>query len=246
MTVLPDGRFEARNVSVVDLARIAYGFEHVTPAHGLVTSSAGGWTSRDRFDVMASTGRQWAIPASGERIPAQLRPMLRSLLADRFALKARVENKRVSVFALRVVEKAKSPPNLRPSPADCLGPYTEPLPGALESTPRCSLEVTLDRIAVNAVTMADFARLLSEGGRIADRPVVDDTGLEGRYDIVIATGLPSDTAGTAGTLEHRRSALRYPIAVREAMKTQLGLELRSANWPMPTLIIEKAQRPLED
>jgi uncharacterized protein (TIGR03435 family) len=39
---------------------------------------------------------------------------------------------------------------------------------------------------------------------------------------------------------------RWPVAVREALKVQLGLELRKAKLPIPTLVIESAKRPQED
>jgi uncharacterized protein (TIGR03435 family) len=73
-----------------------------------------------------------------------------------------------------------------------------------------------------------------------DGPVVDETRLLGRYDLVLTTGLPPAEPTTLTVL------LRTNIALFEAMKAQLGLELKSAKVPMPTLIIQDATRPVED
>ena len=64
-----------------------------------------------------------------------------------------------------------------------------------------------------------------------DRFIVDQTGLSGRYDVTLSLNAQG---------EDRRDALR------DALKTQLGLKLVKTRVPLPTLIIEHAEAPAEN
>jgi hypothetical protein len=90
MNVLPGGRFEARNQTIENLARVAFGFDSVDPALGVVAETKYSSPLADRFDVTAVTDGEWSSPPSGRKVPGELRTMLRTLLEQRFKLKARV------------------------------------------------------------------------------------------------------------------------------------------------------------
>ena len=227
----------------MDLARVAYGFENLDPKH-YVKSSTGRWTNNERFDLIALSNRPWSPVAAGERLPPELRLMLRGLLEDRFELKVDFETRRAPVVALRLIEAGKPGPMLRQSTNDCELPELNPQAGAPKGTGPCASVLDRDRIEAPGFTMRQFAELLSTT-YIADRPIVDDTRLEGRFDIVVMTGLQSMPAETPSARD-LQAAARYPSVLREAMKAQLGLELRSAKLPVQTLLIERATRPLLD
>jgi uncharacterized protein (TIGR03435 family) len=230
---LPDGRFEARDVSLVDLARVAFGFESLNPTDGVVRTSAGRWSERVRYDIVAVSDRPWTQPPVGERIPAELRQKLQSLLADRFALAASIEHRRVPAYVLRT-SRSSSPGRLRPSGATCVGPYAKALP-AEPLMRQCSLRLESDRIEAEAVTMPEFVRLLGTmGWRLSDRQVVDGTGLAGRFDIALT--IPRSSS----------DRVDYVKDLRAALHAQLGLELQSAKLTLPTLHITSARRPDED
>ena len=262
-TILPDGRFEARAATIGDLARVAFGFEHMDPRSGVVDAPNIAWSQWERFDVTAAGEGEWSKPPAGDRLPAELRLMLRTLLEDRFALKANIQNRQIDVYALRLADKAAGPgPSLQRSTNTCLGPFTISAPSGPDAEkPRCPSRVDGSRIEAGAVTLADFARILSGIRLLPDRPIVDDTGLEGVYDVSVVLGLASLSSGrrTAPVvLPSDDSAARFPIgpsspdadrwkvAVQKALKTQLGLELRKARLPVPVLVVDRARRPQED
>jgi hypothetical protein len=77
--VSPGGRFTAINAPLRALIRHAYGLQAFELAGGPK------WLDSDRFDIAAK--------AEGEPAPAQMRLMLRTLLADRFKLELRSETR---------------------------------------------------------------------------------------------------------------------------------------------------------
>ena len=62
---------------------------------------------------------------------------------------------------------------------------------------------------------------------LAERPVVDRTGLAGEFDFI---------------LEYDESGARRP-ALTTALREQLGLRLQPSRGPVDVLVIERAERP---
>src|SRR6185436_7844443 len=96
------------------------------------------------------------------------------------------------------------------------------------------------------VSMSDLSRILS--GRL-DRPVVDKTGLSGRYNFTL-TWTPGENEG--GLLARLPADVRSQIVVPDAqagpsiftaVKEQLGLQLDSARGPVEVVVIDRAERP---
>jgi uncharacterized protein (TIGR03435 family) len=125
-------------------------------------------------------------------------------------------------------------------------------------TSACAFILEPNRVEAGAVTMAEVARIVSRiQGLQMDRLVVDGTGMEGRYDLQLSIDLPTTetsplTRGSAASqdgspvLDQIRLSDRRPLAIREALRDQLGLTLEKARMPIPTLRIERAKRPEED
>jgi uncharacterized protein (TIGR03435 family) len=232
LQVLPGGRFEARNTNLESLVRLAFGFEGADSGARVVEIPRINWPGRDRFDVTGGINGRWSTPPPGERVPPELRVMLRSLLEDRFALKTGIEMRKIDVYGLRLSNASGNlGPGLRVSANGCLGPYTVPL--ADGTLAPCPFRMEPDRIEAGAVTMADVARLLSRGFFL-DRLLVDDTGLQGTYDLAF------EIDGLA------RSDRRPSAALVEALQQQLGLKLQKAKLPIPTLVVHEVKRPQED
>ena len=247
MAVFSGGRFEARGQTLANLARVAYGFEHVDPGQGVVDVPAG-WPINDRFDITATADHEWTRPPAGMTVPAELRPMLQRLLEDRFALKAQIRTQRISVTALVLAAKTSAlGPGLRPSANDCLGPYTEPQPGAT-SKPRCPFTLEESRIEAGSVTMPEVAAIIAriQGLRRDNHFVVDRTGIAGTFDLTLSMAAPVEPTSLLdlSAIGERRS--RRDLAIREALAMQLGLRLENAKLPVPTLVVERAKRPIED
>ena len=85
------GRYEVKTASMVDLIRIAHGFD---PDKILGGPS---WLETDRFDIIAK------VPQDSN--PQTQKLMLQSLLEDRFKLKVHKENKPLPTYALMAGKK---------------------------------------------------------------------------------------------------------------------------------------------
>jgi uncharacterized protein (TIGR03435 family) len=229
LRVLPDGRLEARGQSLANLARVAFGFDDVDPNRGVVQTPAD-WMWKDRFDVTASAGQPWTTPRPGTTVPAELRTMLHALLEDRFALQARIATKKVDVTALRLVKPDKLGPGLRPSAAECRGPFTDASAGEAEPRPLCPF-TNMGEIQAQAVTMPEVAQLISQQPLFKGELLVDQTALPGRYDVSISF--------------QRRGLWTREVTLAE-FEARLGLRLKGTSVALPTLIIERAEKPQED
>jgi uncharacterized protein (TIGR03435 family) len=69
------------------------------------------------------------------------------------------------------------------------------------------------------------------------RPVVDQTGLSGLYNFTLSW--MHDSSGDEAIADNT-------AAFREALKTQLGLELKSTHAAIHFLIIDHVERPSEN
>ena len=90
--------------------------------------------------------------------------------------------------------------------------------------------------------MADFAGLLRSA--VLDRPVVDQTGLTGRFDFELKW--TPDESQFAGLGVHVPAPVDNPDAPPDlftAIQEQLGLRLESTKAPVDVLVIDRAEKP---
>jgi uncharacterized protein (TIGR03435 family) len=161
------------------------------------------WVETDLFLIEAKA------PANTTK--DQFRLMMQTLLADRFQLAVRFESREASVYALSLVKAGKLGPNLRPHsegpPCPATGNIDSPLADAKVFPSICEMymyERTPDRARVRwgsrNITMASLAKMLPHapfiGPSAVNRPVVDETGLNGAFDFQVEYGpeLASPTA----------------------------------------------------
>lgn len=191
-----------------------------------------GWIGSDRFDVQGRTEDKTADPD-------QLRLMMRSLLADRFKLKLHSETRQVPVYALVV---AKGGPKIKlaadQTSPDVNGPSK---PGAGPN--HGAIKFGRGSMAGNAANFSLLVRFLSQR---LDRPVVDHTGLSGRYDFLLQWtpevgeakvdpgGNPLPGGDTTGP------------SIFSAIQEQLGLRLESTKGPVELLVIDSVEMPDEN
>lgn len=161
------------------------------------------WVDTTLFAVEAKTD-----PSASE---ATSRLMLRTLLAERFKLKVHAEDKPTSVFVLKL---AKNGPKLEESAA------------ASQERPGC---FTGSRMRCRRVTMATFCDALRRLSTGVDVPVVNETGLTGRYDFEIHFALQSNGDTTE----------KPTIFV--ALRDQLGLELHGTKRPIGIVAIDRVE-----
>ena len=87
--------------------------------------------------------------------------------------------------------------------------------------------------------MSLFASILSLTQR---RPVIDQTGLPGSYDIHLLFA-PDPVPGREGAPP---SAIEGRPSIFTAIQEQLGLKLEAANQPQEVLVIDRVSRPDEN
>jgi uncharacterized protein (TIGR03435 family) len=177
------------------------------------------WVDSDRYDILALT------PGNVRPTRDEQMSMLRNLLTDRFKLTFHREQKEFSLFELQV---AKSGPKLKKSAS----PPDDP--AALIST------VYPQRILLPArnTTMGEFTSLLQRA--VLDRPVVDKTGLAGKYDFDL-TWAPDNSQFGGGVAAASPDAPSPPFFT--AVQQQLGLRLVATKGPVDALVVDKAEHP---
>jgi bla regulator protein BlaR1 len=204
------------------------------------------WVATDFFEINAR--------AEGSPTKDQMRLMMQSLLADRFNLKVHFETQQVPVYALILEKSGKTGPKLRPH-ADgppCTPPPPQdshgPLANAADIFPaRCDSFALVD--GPNGTML--FGSRNSTMGQIAasiadtdlDRPVVDQTGLEGRFDFAIEWKPDSEDSSSPGAIVSLES---MGVTFLSALGEQLGLKLIPTKAPVRVLIVDHVDRPSEN
>jgi len=182
-------------------------------------SGGPGWIDSDHYDIVALT------PGDVQPSRDKQMSMLRTLLADRFKLAFHREQKDFSIYVLDI---AKDGPRLKKSTAP---PDTAP---ALISTvyPQHVL------LPARNATMGEFASLLQRA--ILDRPVVDKTGLSGKYDFDLEWA--PDESQFGGELPPAPADAPSPPFFT-AIQQQLGLKLKATRGPIEALVVDTAEHP---
>ncbi len=195
------------------------------------------WADADRFDVNAR--------ADGDPSPAQIRRMLRPLLAERFKLAVRAETREMPVYLLTLARAELRPDDtMRPSGAACAAEARTFFPAASNGPPPCGdFRLGAGSLGARAMTMAGLARVLS--GQTG-RPVLDRTGRgDAAFDLELewssGVGLAPPPPDAAGAGDLRPDGLSLFTALQE----QLGLRLDPARGPVPVIVIDSAEPPAD-
>lgn len=219
--VIHGRQFITRASSADDLIEFGFGVQQKQIVGGEP------WMATDRFDIDG-------VPdAPGVPNTEQIRVMIRKLLADRFQLKFHHEQREMSAYVLEV---GKSGPKLtvNEGKGNLPGLFFRPAADGVS-------------IAVTNATMGDFAEFLETA--VLDRPVVDRTGLTGKYDFKV-TFTPDDSqfnghpprlpsaSGTDGTAETAAAPGLY-----EAIGEQLGLKLTAEKTAVDVIVIDHVEKP---
>jgi uncharacterized protein (TIGR03435 family) len=237
----PGGQWFSQNVPFIAIVRAAY------PEFPLPGQIVGGpaWVNDARFDINARAERE--VP------PDVMTSMLRQLLGDRFSLKVRPESREMDVYALVVARPdGRLGPGLTQSTADCEAvqaarkkaagsgappPPSAPKPGA---KPECGMLSTsmncVQRIATGGLPIGALTTPLQA---TVGRPVVDRTGLTGRWDVELQFAC-------AAALQVATDRPDAPVSVFTAAQEQLGLRLEPRRERMDVLVIDSATMPSPD
>ncbi len=218
--------FVALRASLEDLIAFAYGLQRKQIVH------APGWIRSERYDVNA-------VPDSpGMPNMEQLRMMVRKLLANRFKLTVHDETRVLPAYVMT---------------ADKDGEKLTPDQGKRQLL-RLSFRAGKGGITmrVENASMPVVTSFLQE--MVLDRPVVDRTGLGGRYDFectfapddsefsghpprILASSDPGPTGGDTPT-----ETLSAP-GLFEAMRQQLGLKLSAEKRAVNVIAVDHVDHP---
>jgi bla regulator protein BlaR1 len=241
------GLLRAPSFQLITFIQFAYKLQLTPGQVSELLANLPRWFNVDRFDIEARG------PANTTK--DQMRLMMQSLLADRFKLAVHFETRQQPVFALALEKQGKTGPQLIPhsqgppcedasKPRDSSAPGV-PSPEVFPAT--CEVfkvhGVTGKYLEVGArdTTMERLAATMSTmPGEEINRPVIDKTGLTGRFDFILRyTGdVPRvDMYGAAEQFDNSQPTFL------SALKEQLGLKLDAQTGPVKTLFIDHVEEP---
>jgi uncharacterized protein (TIGR03435 family) len=196
----------AGNRTVEMMLRMAYGIQ---PSQIL-----GGpdWIRTEHFDA------DGFADVEGQVNLKQFQILIRKLLAERFGLVMHVEQRETSVYALTV---AKGGSKLTKSAGDPDG-----LPNDDDRR-----NGTVRSVQMENATMGDFALDLMF---YTDRPVVDRTGLSGRYNLMLKWTF-DETQPSADA--------SAPPSIFTAIQEQVGLRLEPVKASVDAFVVDKVKLP---
>jgi uncharacterized protein (TIGR03435 family) len=211
------GHFVTTNTDLNDLIAFAYGL------HTKQIIDAPAWFGTDLFDIEGKPD------AEGRPSQKQLETMVQKLLADRFKLTFHREKRELSVY---VISLAAGGPKMKMSTS-------------APTDPPAFFFRALGDLTVRNQTMDDFATWMQNG--VMDRPVVNQTGVAGRYDFQLKW-TPDDSQfaifrGVGAVVPPPTDDPKAPPALYTAIQEQLGLKMGPAKAPDDVIVIEHAEKP---
>jgi bla regulator protein BlaR1 len=227
--------FRSQCTTVQHLIQQAYGLfadGRMNPASSLAVTGGPAWATSDLYQITANS----ATPSRG----MMNGPMLQALLQDRFKLKFHRETRDLPVYTLTV---AANGPRLQRFQGTCTPRDFDKPPSENDCG---TARARAHGFTLNAATMTDLCAGFSV---FLNRPVIDKTGLSGRFDMHLdfsgedhaildrPRGLPAVTDPTAP------GPPAIPFDSAKAAMERLGLNLAPAQAPGEFLVIDQIERP---
>jgi uncharacterized protein (TIGR03435 family) len=185
----------------------------VTFAYGVQQSQVTGapeWAGTVRYDVDGVPDIEGAPNIN------QLREMIQKLLSDRFGLALHRETRELPVYAISVAKGGAK-----------LTSAADPDGNSGESGMQHGTELTM------RFTNSSIADLALNLQLVVDRPIVDRTGLSGKYDFKLRYTVD----------ETRSTDPNAPPGLFTAIQEQLGLKLDGVRAPTQVVVIDAVDRP---
>jgi uncharacterized protein (TIGR03435 family) len=242
-----NGRLEAHGITLRELIILVWDLNENDKS---VIVNAPPWLDKDQWDFLAKWARtdgddQKKPPDADFR---QFQEMVRDLLADRFGLKAHMENREGDAYNLVAPGPKMTPahPNSRTRCADGPGPDGK--------DPRITNPVLNRLITCQNITMTQFGDMLpSLAGGYIFNTVLDNTGLKGGYNFTLSFsgagkllngGSPPPSAQNQGAGASGDVDAPDPngaVSLFDAVHRELGLKLEKVRRPVPVLVIDHIQ-----
>jgi uncharacterized protein (TIGR03435 family) len=202
----------------------------ISYAYGVKSYEMSGpdWLKDTRYDIVAK-GRE------GTR-REQLPEMMQTLLAERFKLQVHRKPAEIPGLALTLGKDGPKLKESAPGSGDGQGGALIGMSATAEG---------IERIDVKGAAMSNLAGTLTA---LLGRPVVDSTGLTGRYDFVLEFSRGETAGPRAGGGYHEPPQMPAPppgsdpsLSIYSSIR-QLGLKLEPRKLPLDLLVIDHAER----
>jgi uncharacterized protein (TIGR03435 family) len=198
---------------------LAYAFN----LHPKQISGVPGWGESDRYAIVAT------LPQGGEPNDVQLLKMLQNLILSRFDLSFHNEKREQSVYTIGLGKGGAA--GIKMVKNDTSGLSVGGGPG---------------RVRFRGAAMSDLAKMLQV--RVLPRPVIDQSGLTGRYDFTLQW--TPDEFQFPDLTPAQRAAIPAGADgspdLFTAVREQLGLKLESTKAAIDVFVIDKVSRPSEN
>jgi uncharacterized protein (TIGR03435 family) len=237
------GKLELTCMTLRRLATMAYGAMNGDQLNSRFLEVVGGpdWLDVDRFDVIAKADPN----LSTARMAG---PLLKALLEERFHLKVHLAMREQPVY---VMVAASGGVKLTPAKDGACVPLDLGKPDTLEAgglyhcgMPREADDGRNRTLNVFGITLTEFAGRALAGN--LDRPVVDKTGLAGRFDIHLEYTRQRPLDARISRDEPELPAAATFPSIFTALQQQLGLHLRADKAPVEVIVVDSAQKPSEN
>ncbi|SPF49814.1 putative Antirepressor regulating drug resistance protein [Candidatus Sulfopaludibacter sp. SbA4] len=247
----PGGMYPPRGNS--SPGRLGTGCYPLLDDHGMGLIANAYVSNADRFTPI-NGGPSWIhsafyeINAKAEGNPSvrmMMVPMMRVLLEDRFQLKIHRQTSEGPVYFLSV---ARGGPKLHSFTEGSCTPYysSDPPPTLQPGQKYCGSNISAmspPSVELQGATLDEFSKLLRQ---VVDRPVIDKTGITGRFDIRVEfsregtkmAGMPLMRDGVPAPASDPTDA---PL-IFTALHEQLGLRLEEAKGPVEMFVIDHIER----
>lgn len=180
------------------------------------------WFDSERFDITAK------VQGDGQPNFDQARIMMKKLFADAFKLALHKDTRELAVYTLGL---AKGGSKLSKSDKDKTDAFIIGRgPGST---------------SFSSTSMDDLCRFFQRGP--VDRPVIDETGLTGRFDFALVWSTPEmEAANVSTTNALGNDRAEPPPDLFTAVQQQLGLKLEATRKKLDVLVIDKVEKPSDN
>jgi uncharacterized protein (TIGR03435 family) len=261
--------FKMINLNTRFLIEFAYGRSAIPPYDALRPSQLVGgpsWIKTDQYDVEAKVDDSLAekfAKAPHEKpyfrnpnqdVTYQIQLMMQSMLVERFHLKVHREMREGPIFALVVAKGGPKFLNTKFPELDAVLRDSGQPPTHPAHMPPCTrgLACMIRRMSMSelAYTLWDFG----DHGVVPEigRPVVDQTGLTGDYDIQLQWAPELRPGMLMGPINANPAAGAAPPpepagpSFMTALQEQLGLKLEPAKGSVEYVVVDHIDRPSEN
>jgi uncharacterized protein (TIGR03435 family) len=201
------------NYTVMNAITFAY------DVHERQVSGGPDWISTDRFEIVIKP------ETPGQPNARQVRRLIQKVLAERFQLAFHNEKRELSVYAIT-------------QPAGTTHKMTAAGAGSNLPTlryPRAGL------LPARNATMTELAQSLQTA--VMDRPVINQTTIDGRFDFTLDWMPDQSQFASFGTPNVPDTGKPN---IYEAFKEQLGLRLEATRAPADIIVIDRLEKPSDN